>query len=118
MMQAIPASVMHALRPEAGARPPGKEIEMTVHAHPGSSTATGQDLTFTFTVDQTPEQAYAAIVDPRAWWSENIEGPTDQVGGEFVFHNEPVHVARFRVTELVPGRRVGWHVLENQLSFV
>ena len=79
---------------------------------------TGQDLTFTFTVDRTPEEAFAAIVDPRAWWSENIEGTTDQVGAEWIYHNEPVHMTRFRVTEIVPGRRVAWHVLENQLSFV
>ena len=77
-----------------------------------------QDLTYTFTVDQTPEQAYRAINDVRGWWSENIEGPTDELDGEFVYHNEPVHVARFRVTELVPGRRVAWRVLENQLSFI
>jgi hypothetical protein len=78
----------------------------------------GQDLSYTFTVDQSPEEAFQGINDVRGWWSANIEGPTDQLGGEFVFHNEPVHVARFRVTELVPGRRVAWVVLENYMSFV
>lgn len=78
----------------------------------------GQDLTFTFTVDQTPEEAYAAITDPRAWWSENIEGSTDVLGATFIYHNEPVHRSVFRITELEPGRRVVWHVLENSLSFI
>jgi hypothetical protein len=29
-----------------------------------------------------------------------------------------VHVSRIRVTELVPGKRVAWRVLENYMSFV
>lgn len=80
--------------------------------------ATSPDLTYTFTVEQTPEQAFAAINDVRGWWSQNIEGPTDELDGEFVYDNSPVHVARFKVTELVPGRRVAWRVLENFFSFV
>lgn len=79
---------------------------------------TGRDFTTSFTVDQSPEQAYAAICNVRGWWSENIDGPTDEPNGEWVYHNEPVHVARFRVTELVPGRRVAWRVLENFMSFI
>lgn len=79
---------------------------------------TGEDLTFTFTVDRTPDEAFAAIVDPRGWWSENITGSPDQAGAEWVYDNQPVHLSRFEVTELVPGRRVVWHVLENRLSFV
>ena len=78
----------------------------------------GPHLSYTFTVAQTPDQAFAAINDVRGWWSQNIEGPTDELEGEFVYDNSPVHVARFRVTELVPGRRVTWLVLENFFSFI
>src|SRR5262249_9776607 len=42
----------------------------------------------------------------------------DQLNGEFVFHNEPVHYSRIKVTELIPGKRVAWRVLENHLDFV
>jgi hypothetical protein len=76
------------------------------------------DLTLSFLVEGTPEAAYAAINNVRGWWHETIDGETDRLGAEWVFHNEPIHVARFRVTELVPGRRVRWLVLENDMSFI
>lgn len=74
-------------------------------------------FTTAFTVDQTPEAAFKAITNVRGWWSANIEGATDELG-EFVFHNEPIHVSRIEVTDLVPGKRVAWRVLENSMSFV
>lgn len=73
--------------------------------------------TTAFTVDQTPEAAFEAITDVRGWWSENLDGATDELG-VFVYHNEPIHVSRIEVTELVPGKRVAWRVLENSMSFV
>lgn len=76
------------------------------------------DLTIVFSVDRTPEEAFKAITNVRGWWSENIEGPTDELDGEFIFHNEPVHYSRIKVTELAPGERVVWCILENFMSFV
>ena len=43
------------------------------------------DLTYTFTVDQSPAEAFAAICDVRAWWSGDIEGRTDVFGAEWSY---------------------------------
>lgn len=74
--------------------------------------------TTTITVDRTPEEAFAAINDVRGWWSGEIEGNTEQVGDEFTYRYEDVHLSRQRITESVPGKRVAWEVLEGYLSFV
>lgn len=78
-------------------------------------TSTG--YTVVFTVSQTPAEAFAAIVDPRAWWSSTIEGRADKVGATFTHTHEDAHRCRMEVTELVSGEKVVWHVLENYFSF-
>ena len=42
-------------------------------------------------VDQTPEEVFNAINNPRGWWSEEIEGSTDKLNDEFNYHYKDVH---------------------------
>ncbi len=76
-----------------------------------------QDYTATISVDQSPQQAYAAIINPRGWWSEEIEGSTDKLNAVFDYHYRDVHRCKMRVAELVPGRKVVWRVLDNHFNF-
>ncbi|WUI01534.1 hypothetical protein OHR68_06850 [Spirillospora sp. NBC_00431] len=79
-----------------------------------------QDRNFstTISVDRTPQEAFDAVINVRGWWSQEVAGVTDQVGGEFDYHFKDVHRCRMRVTELVPGRKVAWHVLDNYFDFI
>ena len=77
-----------------------------------------QNFTTSFSVDRSPREAFEAITDVRGWWSEEAEGVTDQVGGEFVHRYQDVHRCTIRVTELVPGRKVAWRVLDNYFNFI
>lgn len=77
-----------------------------------------QNYTTTITVDASPAETYAAINDVRGWWGHDVEGPTDVLGAEFTFRGVDMHRALIKVTELVPGERVVWHVLDNHLTFV
>jgi len=76
------------------------------------------DFTATFTVERTPQEAFEVITNVRGWWSEEVEGVTDQVGGEFVYRYQDVHRCTVRVNELVPGRKVAWHVVDNYFNFI
>jgi hypothetical protein len=77
-----------------------------------------QNLSASFTVDQSPAEAYAAINDVRGWWSRQIDGRTDKLDGEFTYRYKDIHYSRHRVTELIPGKKVVWLVLDSSLSFV
>ncbi|NOT04554.1 MAG: SRPBCC domain-containing protein [Anaerolineales bacterium] len=77
-----------------------------------------QNYTTAFTVDQTPEEAFAAINNVRGWWSGNLEGNTDKLGDEFTYRHEDIHYSKQKITELIPGKKVVWHVLEANLNFV
>ena len=77
-----------------------------------------RDFTTTFSVEQTPEEAFNAIINPRGWWSENIEGNTNKLGDEWTYRFQDVHRCRLKVTELVPGKKVVWRVLDNYFNFI
>lgn len=87
-------------------------------------------LTATMSVAQTPDEVFAAITNVRGWWSENIIGDTADLHDEFVFTDDSryagetarakqgIRFCRFRLTEVVPGARVVWHVVDADLTFV
>lgn len=92
---------------------------MNEMAAPGAMDAPmGKDFSCSFVTSKSAAAIYEGILDVPGWWSENIEGSPGALGMEWVYDNRPVHLARFRVAELVPGRRVVWEVIENMLSFV
>lgn len=79
---------------------------------------TNPGFTTTISVDQNPEETFAAINNVRGWWSGEIEGNTNKLGAEFTYRYKDVHRSQQKITEFVPGKRVVWQVLDSQLSFV
>ena len=77
-----------------------------------------QSYTTTIVVDRTPDEIFDAITNVGDWWPSDLEeGSTKAVGDEFT-HQVEGHWAKIRVTEVVPGERVVWRILDNHFSFI
>jgi len=76
-----------------------------------------KDFKTTVVIDATPQEVFNAVNNVRGWWSENIEGDTDKLGGEFLYHYQDVHRSRMKITEWIRDRKVVWHVLDNYFKF-
>jgi hypothetical protein len=75
------------------------------------------DFTATILVDQAPKEAFDAFNNVRGWWSENIEGSTDKLDDEFIYHYQDIHYCKMKLIEVVPDQKVVWLVLNNYFKF-
>jgi uncharacterized protein YndB with AHSA1/START domain len=74
------------------------------------------DFTTTYSVDQSPQQVYDAILDVRSWWTGDVEGRTQRMGDEFSYRYPGVHYSKQKITELIPNERVVWRVVDSHLD--
>lgn len=72
-----------------------------------------QDFTTSIVVDQTPAEVYRAVNDPRAWWSDSIEGEPANLNGEWTYHFGGSHRSKLKTVEMSKDKRVVWLVTEN-----
>ena len=77
-----------------------------------------QSFTTAFSVDQTPQRVFDAINNVRGWWSGEIEGETRKVGATFTYRYKDLHKSTQQVAEFVSGKKVVWHVMDAELTFV
>ena len=80
--------------------------------------AVDRSYTKTFSVDQTPDEVFAAVNNVRGWWTGQIDGDTVNVGDEFTYRYEDLHVSKQKVAESIPGKKVVWQVLEGGPNFL
>lgn len=76
-----------------------------------------QDFATTILVDQSPAEVFEAINNPRSWWSEDIEGSTDTLNGEWTYHFKDSHRSKLKTIEMIPGKKVVWLVEDNYFTW-
>ena len=77
-----------------------------------------KDFTVSILVDKSPTEVFNAINNVRGWWSEEIEGGTEKLNDEFLYHFKDVHVTKMKLVEVIPDKKVVWLVLDNYFSFI
>jgi hypothetical protein len=72
----------------------------------------------TLSFDESCEDVFAAVVNPFAWWSENIQGFPDRLGGQFTYRHQDIHRCTIDVAEISAPTRVVWKVLDSHFGFL
>ena len=78
---------------------------------------TTADFKTGFSVNQTPNSVFNAINDVRGWWSERVEGGTNQLNDEFTYQRRDVHKCTMKLIEVVQDKKVVWLVMDNYFNF-
>jgi uncharacterized protein YndB with AHSA1/START domain len=76
------------------------------------------DFTTSFTVDQSRQEVFSAISNVRGWWSLEIEGSADALNDVLTHRYGDVHHFEMKITDLTPGGRIAWRVVDNYFNFV
>jgi hypothetical protein len=77
-----------------------------------------KSFTATIVVDKDASAAFKAIKNFRAWWSEQIEGKTDELNEEFFYHYKDIHLCKLKLIEEIADRKLVYQVLDNEFNFV
>jgi hypothetical protein len=78
---------------------------------------TTSDFTTMFSVDKSPNEVFNAVTNVRGWWSERIEGGTEQLNDEFTYQRWDLHKCTMKLIEVIPDKKVVWLCLDNYFSF-
>lgn len=76
-----------------------------------------QDFSTSFSVDQAPNEVFNVVNNVRGWWSERIDGGTDQLNDEFTYQRWEIHKCTMKLIEVVPNKKVVWLCLDNYFNF-
>lgn len=76
-----------------------------------------KDFSTSFSVDQPAAKVFDAVNNVRGWWSEKIDGVTDELDQEFTYQRKDLHKCTMKIVEFIPDKKVVWLVLDNYFSF-
>jgi len=83
-----------------------------------SITMKAPDFHTSFTVAVRPHEAFRCINSVTQWWTENLEGHSQQLNDEFTVRFDDIHVSTQKLVEFIPDKKVVWLVTDSALNFI
>lgn len=77
-----------------------------------------QHYTTILTVDATASDVFTSINSVTTWWTEHLEGHSQQLNDAFTVRFGEIHVSTQKVVEFIPDKKVVWLVTESKLNFI
>jgi hypothetical protein len=77
-----------------------------------------QDYTATIVVSKTPKEVFNSINSVSKWWSENLEGDSENLNGVFTIHFAADVFVTHKLIEVIPNKKVVWLVTDCHLSWL
>ena len=86
-------------------------------------TLTDTDFTYSLTTRSKATEVFDLLLHIDQWWSgvygETIKGDSSRLNDEFTFTaGGGMHYSKQQLTELVPGKKIGWEVIDSKLTFL
>lgn len=76
-----------------------------------------QDYTASILVKTMPDKAFKNINNVAAWWTENMDGSSENGNDVFTLHFGEAFVT-MKIVDSVPGKKVAWHVTDCYLHWL
>lgn len=71
-----------------------------------------------FLVDQSPKEVFDAVSNVRGWWSQDLEGNSENLNDEFSYKHGDIHYSKHKLIEIIPNEKMVWLTLDSKLTFV
>ena len=81
-------------------------------------TMENKNYTATIEVKKSSQEVFNAINDVTKWWSKDFEGKSTKLNDEFIINHPNQHYSKQKLIEVVPGKKVVWHVTESKLDWI
>lgn len=76
-----------------------------------------QDYTATIVVNASAKDVIKSINNVAGWWTENIEGNTQNVHDVFTIYFGDEAFVTFKVVEVIPEKKITWLVIDCYLQW-